>query len=215
MSGFAQITVYIDAPQAFATCYHNNMDSVVTYTDTLSSAPLLMHFCTGQMQYGYDGIIVYDGLDQSAPILFSGSNLGDLAGLTFVSTNADNALTLRIQSNAAISCLDQPYAHLNWSVASAVISPCNLAIEEHTDETFDVFPNPADEMLYLRFPHCSNVGSRIEIFDITGRIVLIEQYRSAGTVERTFDLHALDVGNYTLVLSTTEQVIARQFQIAR
>ncbi len=115
-------TVYIDASQAFTVCYHNNMDSTVVYIDTVSSAPFIMHFCAGQMQYGYDGITVYDGTDITASVLFTGSNLGDLAGLTLVATNPERALTLRIRSNAAISCVDQAYAPLLWSVSSAVIS---------------------------------------------------------------------------------------------
>ncbi len=104
-------------PYQFDLCYPNNMDTTVVYQSS-SAFPIAVIFNTGGLMVNGDLIQVYDGPDFQAPLIFSGSNGGDLSGLEFVSTNPDNALCLRFVSDGFTSCasggVTVPW---NWSVS--------------------------------------------------------------------------------------------------
>jgi hypothetical protein len=90
-------------PDNYNFCYSSNMDSVAVYQSSTSFA-LGISFNQGTVDSG-DEIIVYDGADASAPILFQGNNGGDLTGLILTSTNPNNYLTFRIVSNGFSDCV--------------------------------------------------------------------------------------------------------------
>ena len=90
-------------PYEFDLCYPNNMDTAMVYQSS-STFPIAVIFNAGGLMVNGDLIEVYDGPDLQAPLVFSGSNGGDLSGLEFISTNLDNALCLRFVSDGSTSC---------------------------------------------------------------------------------------------------------------
>lgn len=95
-------------PDNYTYCYGNS----TTYTQVFqgnSTYPLLLHFNSGFMyQFGGDLITIYDGLDNTGLVLYSGFGdvLGNMAGISVTSTNPDHALTLVITSDGFTSCQD-------------------------------------------------------------------------------------------------------------
>ena len=83
-------------------CYDNNDTSTWLFTST-TGFPLNILFNAGYIEAGWDEIIIYDGADNTAPILFQGDNGGDLTGIAFTSTG--DSLFLEISSDGIISCV--------------------------------------------------------------------------------------------------------------
>lgn len=100
-------TIQSCGPDTYTFCYGNNENYTVTYQGT-STWPLRLLFNSGNVSpSGNDALVIHDGPDDTAPVLFSGvGNAGNLAGVSVVSTNADHALTLRFTSNTSFSCGD-------------------------------------------------------------------------------------------------------------
>ena len=101
LSGFAlsaQVTEELDgSPHTHALCYHDGMDSTITYVDgTDLGAPIVILFCAGQMEACCDRVYIFDGTDALAPLLFEGNGNSDMTGMLAFSTNTGSALTLRI-----------------------------------------------------------------------------------------------------------------------
>ena len=93
-------------------CYGNNEDRWYTFQAD-ASAPITIGFLQGQMLPG-DFIVVYNGFNESAAVIYQGNNAGNLTGFAVNSQNPSNTITLRISSNASGSCADGqatiPYA---------------------------------------------------------------------------------------------------------
>ncbi|HRF81755.1 MAG TPA: hypothetical protein PL070_16880, partial [Flavobacteriales bacterium] len=85
-------------------CYGNNEDRWYTYRSA-ENVPLTLAFLSGQMITG-DRITLYNGADETAAVIYTGINGGNLAGFAVPSANSENTITLRIQSNEAGSCED-------------------------------------------------------------------------------------------------------------
>lgn len=110
----------------FSVCYHDNMDSVVTYTCNTPGCFMTLIFCEGETQAGADHVLIYDGADVAAPILFDGTG-NSMEGLTALATTTEpSSLTLRITSDGAASCQGMGYVPLHWSVGCS--PACNMTV---------------------------------------------------------------------------------------
>ena len=91
-------------PYQFDLCYTNNMDTTIVYQSP-GPFPIALLFNSGTIDLFGDYIEVYDGLNYQAPLVYNGTGVnGDLSALQFTSTNPDNALCVRFDSNAFTSC---------------------------------------------------------------------------------------------------------------
>ena len=120
----AQVTAC--SSDEFSVCYHDNMDSVVTYTCNTPGCFMTLIFCEGETQSGADHVLIYDGADVTAPILFDGTG-NSMDGLTALATTTEpSSLTLQITSDGAASCQGMGYVPLHWAVGCA--PACNMTV---------------------------------------------------------------------------------------
>ncbi|MGC1471988.1 MAG: gliding motility-associated C-terminal domain-containing protein [Psychroserpens sp.] len=89
------------APTQINYCYQNNDDNTWTFT-SLDGTPLRLTFNAGGIESCCDDILVYDGADNTAPLIFQGNNGGDLAGLQFDSTG--DSIFMEIDADNSVSC---------------------------------------------------------------------------------------------------------------
>ncbi|MDT0559692.1 hypothetical protein RM697_13645, partial [Ichthyenterobacterium sp. W332] len=82
-------------------CYDNNDTTTWLFRST-DGSPLRINFNAGGIESCCDDILIYDGPDNTAPLLFQGNNGGDLAGLTFDSTGDE--LFMEIDADGSVSC---------------------------------------------------------------------------------------------------------------
>ncbi len=83
-------------------CYANDDSTQFLYTADDGTSALIMEFLAGGIEEGWDEIAIYDGSTNGDPVLFSGDNGGDLAGLMAEATGTD--ILLEVNSDGTISC---------------------------------------------------------------------------------------------------------------
>ena len=94
-------------PNTYDYCYANDDVYTVVYQGN-TTFPLRLQFNSGGI-YQFDGdlLTIYDGLNDLAPVLYSGTGVnGDLTGIFVTSTNPDHALTLKMTSTQFTGCAD-------------------------------------------------------------------------------------------------------------
>ncbi|WP_353779210.1 hypothetical protein, partial [Winogradskyella sp. 3972H.M.0a.05] len=88
-------------PVQFNYCYGNNDDTSWLFRST-DGSPVRITFNAGGIESCCDDILIYDGPDNTAPLLFQGNNGGDLAGLQFDSTGDE--MFMEIDADGSVSC---------------------------------------------------------------------------------------------------------------
>ena len=170
--------------------YSNNE----TYTETIQSAwpgPLNLSFENLDLETGFDSLWIYDGLDTEAPLLaaLSGNEI-PAAMIT-----SGNAFTLKFISDGFTTRLG--YA-LVWSCPTAGIEG------ELAAESLLVYPNPAGELLNVRFPKMPVGSIRVSMLNMNGQKVLDQSYSSENTV--TLSVGVLTPGLYILKVEAEGKV---------
>jgi ELWxxDGT repeat protein len=84
-------------------------------------------------------------------------------------------------------------------------SGINSVAEVNNQETFVVYPNPANKRLTVKVNLCSNCGQVINIFNTTGQLVMQKIAKDETTV---IDLTSFGAGAYFISLSENGSVIA-------
>ncbi|MFZ1686394.1 MAG: T9SS type A sorting domain-containing protein [Flavobacteriales bacterium] len=111
-------------PDNYTYCYGNGETTYFVYQGANTFPIALLFNAGGIYQFGGDFITVYDGLSTNDPVIYSGYDDGDLAGMFFVSTNPDHALTLQITSDGFISCADfNVFPQWDYTVACLDCTP--------------------------------------------------------------------------------------------
>ncbi|WP_053991882.1 gliding motility-associated C-terminal domain-containing protein [Mangrovimonas sp. TPBH4] len=90
-----------EGPLELNYCYGNNDDTAWLFEST-DGSPIRITFNGGGIESCCDDIIIYDGADNTAPVLYFGNNGGNLAGLTFDSTG--DSMYFEIDSDGSVSC---------------------------------------------------------------------------------------------------------------
>lgn len=88
-------------PQNFNYCYDNNDDTTWLFASN-DGSPVRIVFNAGGIESCCDDILIYDGADNTATLLYQGNNGGDLAGLVFQSTG--DSLFMEIDADGSVSC---------------------------------------------------------------------------------------------------------------
>ncbi|WP_298900335.1 CUB domain-containing protein [uncultured Psychroserpens sp.] len=98
----AQTTVNCTQPPLqFAHCYDNE-DDTTWWFESSDGSPIKLTFNSGGIEADYDEILIYDGADNTATLLYQGDNDGDLSGLVFESTG--DSLFFEIETDISGSC---------------------------------------------------------------------------------------------------------------
>jgi hypothetical protein len=192
----------------YSHCYGNNEDRWYTFQSAIN-VPTTITFLQGQMLAG-DRIVVYNGRDENAPVIFQGNNGGNLSGFAANSQNVNNAITLRIQSNSTGSCQDGGVTtELRWDVACGAVG-----IDELGDGAFAVYPNPTAGLLYIQTSKETTDNVALRIFDISGQVVLQQQLAGQNGLN-TVDMQGLISGHYLVQLATAGWVKTQRVELVR
>lgn len=189
-------------------CYGNNEDRWYTYQAPIG-VPVTISMLQGQMLTG-DRIVVYNGFNENSPVLYQGNNGGNFTGFAVNSTNVNNAITLRVQSNSTGSCATgESTIPMRWDVACGAVG-----IDEFGQGTFQAYPNPTTGLLVIDLGPEALGNVVLRIMDMSGRLVLEEQFAAQGALHN-LDMGALMSGQYMIQLSTTERVMTQRVQLMR
>ncbi|MBL7951018.1 MAG: T9SS type A sorting domain-containing protein [Flavobacteriales bacterium] len=190
-------------------CYENSDDRWYTYRSE-QNVPMTIAFLQGQMVAG-DSIILYNGADETAAVLYEGNNGGNLAGFALNSANAGNTITLRVKSDAIGSCDDgQVNFPLEWTVACGAVG-----LPEAITNNFTIYPNPTQGLLNIEMAGKVKGSVRVRVLDMSGRAVLDQPLLMNGGTRNTIDMRGLQSGNYLVQLTTEQWVKTQRVQVTR
>jgi hypothetical protein len=115
-------------------CYGSNwvtQEQALYYYESIDGSPLQVIFTAGQVEVNFDALVVLDsdGITNLNPEATTYGNNGDVTGLSFASTGS--SLTIYVDSDDTISCLDQNYAPISYVVSclnSELPPSCNVTL---------------------------------------------------------------------------------------
>ncbi|HEX2617832.1 MAG TPA: hypothetical protein VHL57_09840, partial [Flavobacteriales bacterium] len=188
-------TVYISAAETFTYCYDDNADRLHTVICTGASTFATASICSGQMQACCDQLLVFDGRDVFAPVLFTGNNNGDLTGLLIWATGS--AMTVEVTSDAAISCASEGYVPLSIAFGCGVSADCTVGIDEAVDPDLGLLSDGSG-VLRLGLPQGIDPTTQITVFDISGRPVYSRTFATQALDQAPLDLRGMAPGGYVL-----------------
>lgn len=189
-------------------CYQNADTAYFTYTSG-NNDPITIQFEYGQLLVN-DYIQIYNGLNTSAQLVYMGNNGGQMGGFAISSSNPDNAITLLVISSQVGACASGQATPLYWSVGCGLVG-----VNEFTVDGFAMFPNPSNGEVFIRMDDAVTGNVRMDVMDVTGRVLLQQQFNAAAGITRSFDLGDLVNGNYLVRLSTGNWAKSSVLQIAR
>ncbi|TVR38259.1 MAG: T9SS C-terminal target domain-containing protein [Cryomorphaceae bacterium] len=112
-----------EPPVQFTYCYGDNENTLFYLAPTSAGAEVIISFIQGTIQGSFsDQFVIYDGIDDSAPILYNNpTTVVELDGLIIEST-LGNGLLISITSNAFTSCQSTTtYNPINANVYCATV----------------------------------------------------------------------------------------------
>ncbi|MEZ4807898.1 MAG: T9SS type A sorting domain-containing protein [Flavobacteriales bacterium] len=193
----------------YSYCYGNDEDRWYTF-QSLEPVPTTIGFLQGQLPTG-DRIVVYNGRDENAAVLYQGNNGGNLTGFAINSQNAENIITLRIQSDAAGSCDDgQVSVPLQWYAACGAVG-----VEESAFDGFSLYPNPTNGALTINLGNGTYDQVQVRVLDMSGRVVIEAPLNITANSPATVDMSGLMNGQYMVQLVTDKWVKTQQVQVTR
>ena len=105
-------------PQTLTYCYVNNDTNVFTFTSADGTTPLNITFNAGQVEQGWDELVVFDSdgttdLNAATPY----GNGGDVSGLQYQSTGS--SIAFQVQADGIFDCGSQGYTSITVTVSCA------------------------------------------------------------------------------------------------
>ncbi|MCK5856082.1 MAG: C10 family peptidase [Bacteroidales bacterium] len=82
------------------------------------------------------------------------------------------------------------------------------AIDENMDISFDLFPNPAQDYIQLRFPYIEN-SFELNIYDVNGRLVFHKEYQNTNSTR--INTTKLLTGRYYLEIKENAKSYSKSF----
>ncbi|HRH39319.1 MAG TPA: T9SS type A sorting domain-containing protein, partial [Flavobacteriales bacterium] len=189
-------------------CYGNNEDRWYTYRSA-QNVPTTINFTQGQLLAG-DKIVLYNGPNENSTVIYQGTNGGNLTGFAVNSQNPQNIITLRIQSNSVGSCGDGAASpELKWWVACGAVG-----IDEVEAQSFNVFPNPTEGLLYINVGKEVSGQVKVRVMDLSGRTVIERPLSISPNSNNTIDMTGLQSGQYMVQLTTAQWSKIQRVEVA-
>lgn len=111
-------------PYSIMLCHGNAMDTTILFVDSNAVESIALRFCGGTMEEFADEVRVYDGTDDTAPLLYMGSGtFGQMADVLAIATGP--AIYLEVITNDSLSCADQAFEAL-----TAVAFPSSMGLQD-------------------------------------------------------------------------------------
>jgi hypothetical protein len=195
-------------PATYGYCYPNNDDRWYTYRST-TGQPVFISFQGGQMLSG-DQVVLYDGADETAPVLYQGNYGGDLSGLMMSSTNPTNTMTMRILTNGTGSCADGGVGlPMTWSVMCG-----SVGIDElEGRDAVNVYPVPTNGLLQVHISDATWTDVRVRVMDLSGRVVAQPTELLQGGTTTAIDLGSLGSGLYLMRMESNDRTQELRIQV--
>lgn len=118
----------------------------------------------------------------------------------------------------ALSCINSVYAickPASEEVAPLVIQPSTASALGTTVEV-DLFPNPAQEEIYLQFDKAVEEDVAINIYNLQGQLVSKQMILAEGNIQNRLDLPELANGLYKMTLRLADgQIITKSIVVNR
>ena len=158
------------------------------------------------------------GLNDTATTLFpvKWQKISGLGNVVFVdSTNRNTTATfskigeyrLRLYAYDYTQIVDNKYFVLSNDIVVTVDSiPTNAVLTPSDLADIQLFPNPADNELTVRINN--NNDSDIKIYDVLGRIQLLQTTKTA---ETTLSINHLEMGLYSIQIKNGASIITKHF----
>ncbi len=206
----AQDTVIVpcDGDTVFGSyCYTNN-DQHTWFWQSACGAAVTVHFQSGEIEgNASDQMRIYDGADAMAPLLYSNpaSDL-DLAGLSFVGLSG--MLYMEMTSNATNCCATGNFVGTQWGWYLTTDGATGMEKRDATD--FSMFPNPADDQLHIDLPDGALGRTEVRVADALGRVVYREMLVPG---LNTLDVHGLQNGSHTVLLTAPEGLVTKGLHV--
>jgi PKD repeat protein len=171
-------------------------------SESITIAPTgadLVTLTFSQFQWGNNDnrwLAIYDGPDTFSPLIgqYTGNGLGQLPNNGVVSSTG-NSITLRQESQGGGGPQNSAGFLLTWTCGFVGMN------EIRTMAIANVWPQPASEELNIMFGTEAPAGSRMELHDAVGALVVAEPVSPASRTHR-MDVAGLAKGPYVLSLVT-------------
>lgn len=129
----------------------------------------------------------------------------------------NNGLMLTVCDTTVLS-KDTAHAILHtysvmWNVYYSSVGIGQLAISPQLE--FSMYPNPASELLNIKYTLMENAETGVTVTDIAGKVLINERSRRepAGEYKKEIDVSQLVPGNYILSFKINEKIIQNKFVI--
>ena len=163
-------------------CYGNGDQNGFWYSSP-DESPITITFNSGLIQSPEDIIIIYNGPNASSPILFQGSNGGNLTGLTRTASSGD--IFLKVISDVGGSCQDGSLGlsgGWNYDVTCEGLPPCLGAAELTSQTTFAASEISADlaGVPFSGTNECNGPGSNPDLYFKFTAVGTVTYFRARG-----------------------------------
>ena len=118
-------------------CYTDN-ETMSWNFQSSTGAPLVVFFNTGEIEECCDNINIYDGTDNTAPLLYSGNNDGDMTGFSEIAPSG--FMYIEIESDGSVSC-QSGFVPLDFDVScvdETALPNCNASLTTPLNGATDV-----------------------------------------------------------------------------
>jgi hypothetical protein len=93
-----------------------------------------------------------------------------------------------------------------------LVDVTGVGVEENNAFNFNVYPNPVENTLFLNAKNINAGNYNLEIFDITGKLVLSQEIYTSDKLSKEINLN-VEAGMYTVTLSNANTVSSKKFMV--
>ena len=87
--------------------------------------------------------------------------------------------------------------------------------DSQTDNSIHVYPNPAQDVIFINFEDASRRKSQINITDMSGKIIMSQEYNETGTGGFAIDASNIPAGMYMIRFKFDDKIVVKKLSIAR
>jgi hypothetical protein len=163
-----------------------NTPSVYTVSDTTVEVGDIVQFVNSYSSAQYNVYVDGVGISGYNPTPGSVSVGQIIYSYTFQSSDIG---TMDILVSTGVVGVYMQYVHFT------VVNPSTTGVEDLSDVTFSVFPNPISD--FLNISTSDNIES-VKVFDMNGRLALSNTYNTSNA---SLDIRTLEKGIYTIMIN--------------
>jgi hypothetical protein len=148
--GSCVVPACTDAPQNFVYCYDTGVVSF-TYEEFVPGGGVVISVNSGTFETCCDELMIYDGADNTAPVLYDGSGVFDVSGVLAQSTGA--FITIEFNGDISADCASGAHVATDYDVYCSVIEGCT----DPTAANYDATANTDDGSCLFGVPGCTDL----------------------------------------------------------